>query len=287
MNIPHRGNLGVRNSVITTVTVFKLNTACKDLVEAGICNYGVSGHEVAPRTGRVHWHIYLEVKDKVTAKRVKEMLKDRTAHIEMRKGFQQEAIDYCKKEGDWLEWGEPVQSQQGRHTDLEDVKRMIDEGADLVEVAEKHFGDFVRYHRRFMIYADLKNRKKQKQRDACKPTVIVYLGAAGSGKSHHCWNDERYRESGYKYLVQAENKVYFDGYEGEQHIWFDEFRGSVLPFGVFLQITDKWGCRVEIKGSSVEIFARKILITQSSGHELGGKEVPSFSQIQNNYSEDS
>ncbi len=243
------------------ITVFKLNTACKDLVEAGICNYGVSGHEFAPRTGREHWHIYLEFSEKVTAKKVKDLLKDRTAHVEMRKGSQQDAIAYCKKGDDWLEWGEPKENQQGRRTDLEDVKKMIDEGADMIDVAEKHFGDFVRYHRGFMIYADLKSRKKQKECEASKPEVIVYLGPAGSGKSHHCWNDEQYRKSGYKYLVQAENKVYFDGYDGEQCIWFDEFRGSVLPFGVFLQVTDKWGCRVEIKGSSVKIFARKILIS--------------------------
>lgn len=82
-----------------------------------------SRHEFAPRTGREHWHIYLEFSEKVTAKKVKELLKDRTAHIEIRKGSQQDAIAYCKKEGDWMEWGEPVQSQQGRRTDLEDVKK--------------------------------------------------------------------------------------------------------------------------------------------------------------------
>ena len=42
------------------------------------------------------------------------------------------------------------------------------------------------------------------------PEVIVYLGKSGSGKSHH-WNDPAYQQSGYKYPVQQNGKVYFDG----------------------------------------------------------------------------
>ena len=47
------------------------------------------------------------------------------------------------------------------------------------------------------------------------PEVIVYLGKSGSGKSYHCWNDPAYQQSGYKYPVQQNGKVYFDGYGGK------------------------------------------------------------------------
>ena len=43
----------------------------------------------------------------------------------------------------------------------------------------------------------------------------MYLGKSGSGKSHHCWNDPAYQQSGYKYPVQQNGKVYFDGYGGK------------------------------------------------------------------------
>ena len=43
-------------------------------------------------------------------------------------------------------------------------------------------------------------------------------------------------------------------------IWFDKFRGSVLPFGVFLKECDKWGYRFENKGN-IEIFSYRILIS--------------------------
>lgn len=44
-------------------------------------------------------------------------------------------------------------------------------------------------------------------------------------------------------------------------VWFDEFKGSILPWTVFLAITDKWGARVEQKGSSIETFFKKVLIS--------------------------
>ena len=43
-------------------------------------------------------------------------------------------------------------------------------------------------------------------------------------------------------------------------IWFDEFRGSILPFGVFLKECNKWGYRFENKGN-IEIFSYRILIS--------------------------
>lgn len=92
------------------------------------------------------------------------------------------------------------------------------------------------------------------------PEVIVYLGKSGSGKSHHCWEDPAYQQSGYKYPVQQNGKVYFDGYSGESTIWFDEFGGSVLPFNVFLRLADKYETRVETKGGSVVFHLNKILI---------------------------
>ena len=43
-------------------------------------------------------------------------------------------------------------------------------------------------------------------------------------------------------------------------IWFDEFRGSIRPFGVFLKECNKWGYRFENKGN-IEIFSYRILIS--------------------------
>lgn len=243
------------------ITLFTDNLVCLQLVEEGVCNYVVKGEEITPTTNKKHWHVYMEFKNRISATKVKRIIKAKDAHVEVRRGTQAEAIAYAKKEGNFIEKGEPRVSHQGERTDLQDIRRMLQEGMDMLEIADAHFGDFVRYHRGIGLYADLLARKKQKEREPDMPEVVVYLGPAGCGKSHHCWNDPDYRKDGYRYMVQSESKVYFDGYTGESVIWFDEFRGSTLPFGVFLQLSDKWGCRVEVKGGSVEIFVKKILIS--------------------------
>nr|ATP66717.1 Rep [Rodent circovirus] len=231
----------------------------EEMLEEREYGYIVVGEEVAPRTGKRHWHMYVELLEPKSMNQVKEMFGMNDLHVEVRKGSGKEAAEYVKKDGNWYELGE--MKQQGKRNDLEDIHRMLKDGMSLLEVAEQHFGDFVRYHRGFALYADLLARKKQKEREPVRPDVIVYLGPAGAGKSHNCYNYPGYKTDGYKYLCQADNKVYFDGYEGESIIWFDEFRGSVLPFSLFLQLTDKWGCRVEYKGGSIEIFAKTILIS--------------------------
>ena len=221
--------------------------------------YIVYGEEICPRTGKQHIQGYVEFNRVMSLTAIKRILGDNQVHVEPRRGSQKAAIDYCKKDGKYHEYGEP--KTQGKRSDLEDCKRLLDEGASQLDIAEAHFGDFVRYNRGLALYADLQARKRQKQREPMPPEVIVYVGDSGTGKSHRCWHDEDYQTDGYKYLCQAKDKVFFDGYEGESVLWFDEFGGSVLPFGIFLQLTDKWGCRVEIKGGSVEVFAKKILIS--------------------------
>lgn len=214
-----------------------------ELIEEGTLGYIVVGEETCPRTGKLHWHIYLEMAKKTTMNRIKAIVHDNTAHIERRLGDQQSAINYAKKDGLWWELGTPV--QQGKRNDLEDCKQMLKEGKDLLDVAEKHFGDFVRYNRGLALYKDLLDRRRQKESPATMPEVIVYVGRSGTGKSHHCANDELFRESGYRYLQQMEGKVYFDGYDGQKCLWFDEFSGKTMRFTDFCRIADKWGTRVE------------------------------------------
>ena len=223
-------------------------------------NYIIMGKEKAPRTGRIHMQGYVEFSTKTTANRVKQVLGDPSIHIEIRQGPQDKAIEYCKKDGEWQEWGEPY--KQGKRSDLESIKKEIEEGVEMIEIAQKHFGDFVRYHRGFILYKDLCDRKRQKSAEPNPPEVIVYVGQSGSGKSHHCYHDPEYQKSGFKFMQQQEGKSYFDGYEGETCIWFDEFPGRTMSFSDFCRLADKWGTRVEVKGGSVEIIGlRRILIS--------------------------
>ena len=46
-------------------------------------------------------------------------------------------------------------------------------------------------------------------------------------------------------------------------IWFDEFRGSMLPFGVFLKECDKWGYRFKNKEESKSSLIESLSVLSS------------------------
>ena len=225
--------------------------------------YLVMGLEICPDTGKEHIQGYVEFTGQKKMKEIKQIFADPGLHIEPRYGSQEEAINYCKKDGKWKQFGHS--KQQGQRTDLEDTYEQLKVGKSLLEIAAAHPGTYIRYFKGIERLRDLMLQNKQKHEERTNPQVIVYIGKSGVGKSHACYNDPDYQESGYKYPVQQAGKVYFDGYQGESCIWFDEFGGSVLPFHVFLRLADKWETRVETKGSSTCIIGlKKILISTTT-----------------------
>lgn len=240
------------------LTLFEHNWDAEDKIK-----YIIMGKEICPDTGREHLQGYVEFVNKKGFKVAKKLLIDPKVHIEKRRGSQEEAIEYCKKDGNWKEWGE--RDKQGQRKDLEHCKRMIEEGKPMVDLGREHFSDFVRYYKGFFLYKDLLDRERARMAEARAPEVIVYVGKAGSGKSYHCYNDPDYQSSGYQFMCQQSGKVFFDGYENQTTIWFDEFNGAVLTFQLWCRLCDKYGIRVETKGGSVHISGlKKILISTTT-----------------------
>jgi Putative viral replication protein. len=69
-------------------------------------SYQCNGRERCPETGRVHYHVYLEFPKPVTMGKLKKLLGTPWIHIEPRRGSQKQAIDYCRKDGVWEEFGQ-------------------------------------------------------------------------------------------------------------------------------------------------------------------------------------
>lgn len=103
-----------------------------------LMSYLVYQHERCPSTSREHIQGYVEFRSQYSLSRVKDILKDPTAHIEKRRGTAQQASDYCKKRetalGSFTEFGEI--SSQGKRSDLEEVKELIDQKASIKEIAD-------------------------------------------------------------------------------------------------------------------------------------------------------
>ena len=128
----------------------------------------------------------MEFEEKVTVRQFKRILQDPSAPIEERYGTAKETIEYCKKDGNFMEFGKP--KAQGERNDLADVYESLKVGRSLQDIIEEHPGTYIRYLRGIERVQDIFRRKQQKLEERVQPTVIVYVGRSGTGKSHHCYN---------------------------------------------------------------------------------------------------
>ena len=258
--------LGIRgrNCLITSFDPRGVDQADWDKIMRELkCHYVVAGLEQCPSTGRWHYHLYMEFDRPWSFARLRNYLPFAVNDIQPRFGSVKEAVAYVKKGGNYWEKGEC--SEQGHRTDLDEVYDDARRGLNLAEIVAGHPGAYIRYHKGIEKLLDVIQREQDRERERTDVECIVYVGKSGTGKSHRCYYDPDYRRSGYKFPSQAPGKVFFDGYDGQEVMWFDEFGGTTLPFSLFLRLCDKWDNRVETKGGSVLITRlRKILISTTT-----------------------
>lgn len=208
--------------------------------------YSIIGEEKGDE-GTPHLQCYFELTKAVTLKRLKKWVP--RAHIEMRKGTAQEAADYCKKEGQYEETGQI--SRQGQRTDLKECAAAIIGGKRMRDVATEYPVPFIKFHKGFRALRAITTKRRDTQ-----PEVIVLYGRTGTGKSH-----KARQLAGPEYYVWTPARGHwFDGYDGETTVIFEEFRGQ-LPLGTMLSILDKYDCPLQYKGGTTEFVATKIIIT--------------------------
>lgn len=87
--------------------------------------------------------------------------------------------------------------------------------------------------------------------------VQVFWGSTGTGKSKTAWE-----ELGLDSYCKDPRSKFWDGYRGQRHVIFDEFRGSI-DIAHILRWTDRYPVNVEIKGSSVPLLATDLIFTSN------------------------
>ena len=168
------------------------------------------------------------------------------AWIQRCKGSWKQNVKYTSKDENIIR-SEGEGPQQGQRTDLSEIKALIDSGATMQEIAEANFGSFVKNHRAFNAYRLLKRKRKRDPID-----VRWYWGPSGSGKSHAAF--EEFPDA---YMAEIPDrkgdKLWFDGYDDESCIVFDDFRDGVIPYHKLLRLTMDIGppSKMETKGGSV------------------------------------
>lgn len=212
--------------------------------------YLVFGREEGEEKQTRHLQGYVEF---VNRKRLSALKKfHATAHWERRKGTKIEAIQYCKKDGDWEEVGE-TKGERGTRSDLEAIRKEIDRGISNEKIAESYFGSWCRYRKSFEEYRMLRN-SKQIRLDL---RVFVLHGDAGTGKTRFVYEEEREL-----FICPDPTLKWFDGYAGESAVLIDDFRGGA-DFAFLLRLLDIYPLRVPIKGSFVSWGPKRIWITSN------------------------
>lgn len=210
----------------------------------------------AGRSQTPHLQGYLELTKPLTRSEVKELPGMRRAHLEPANGDFEDNKRYCSKpegriDGPFEEGDACV--QPGKRSDLIRLKDAIDRGASDRELFDEHFSSAVRYIRGLQCYRGARVPPR-----TAPPRIIVYYGDAGSGKSSRAFRIVRGR--GWTCYVKA-NDQWWDGYYGQDAIIWDEFDPAVVPARSLLRYIDRYECRVQVKGTSVQLNSPVMFIT--------------------------
>ncbi len=217
----------------------------KDIIRA----IGI-GEETCPRTKKSHIQGHIQFVNKKTMGGVKRILNSKKIHLECCRGTIEQNIKYCSKEGKYKKFGLFI--EQGQRTDFEDIKRMIDQGSTLMDIKNKYYTQFIRYHQGFIRHILLvaeQNSKKFR-----KLEVELVCGPTNTGKTR-----KAVEENPDAYKICGGDLKWFDGYNGGDLI-IDEYSNDV-KITKLLNLLDGYQLRLDVKGSFCYANWNKVVIT--------------------------
>jgi len=213
------------------------------------CQYIVGQLEVGSGTGYLHWQVLVAFRDKQSLAGVKSVFGG-SVHSELSRSSA--ASKYVQKEetrveGTQFELGAKPFSRNSR-VEWENVWTAAQSG-DLSAIPANV--RVVNYRTIRAIGSDY-SRCIGMVRE-CR----VFWGKTGTGKSRRAWD-----EAGLEAYCKDPRTKFWDGYQTQEHVVIDEFRGGI-DIAHLLRWLDRYPVRVEIKGSSKPLLAKKIWITSN------------------------
>lgn len=218
-----------------------------DAIPGEECVYTVYGYEYGENK-TLHLQGYSELEKKTRFSTVKKRYP--RLHIEIRRGTQKQAVDYCMKDGFYLEFGE--MRKQGERTDIEPMRReALEEGLrSIVGRASMQQFRMAQFALEYL----------EEGRDY-KPTVVWLWGPTGCGKSKLARSG---RWSVEDLFVKNDGSKWWPGYDAHESVIIDDITSEWFEpscIGRLLALTDRYECMVETKGSTRQFKAKTIIIT--------------------------
>lgn len=211
--------------------------------------YFIVGTERGEDRGTLHLQGYVYFKNACGLARVKQLLT--RAHLEAQRGTCNQAIEYCKKDGDWEEWGDKPDHGGGR-TQRERWRQLIElaERGRLDVIRDEFPSEYFRYLERIR---SLRKRENVPLDGALEHEW--WYGPTGTGKSRRLWRE-------YPNHYAKELNKWWDGYDDEDVVAIEEWAPKNECTASFLKVwADRYPFPAQIKGGSLKkIRPRKIIV---------------------------
>lgn len=224
---------------------------CPDEKKGSNITYLVYGKEVSG-TGTPHLQGYVEFAGYRRIHQVKAAVSER-AHLEGRLKSAQQASDYCKKDGDYEEFGTLSRPRQGRRSDIERCFELIRGGSTELAIADFNPTVWCMYRRALDRYRVLVNPAVQRK----DVRVLALIGAPGTGKTRYAYHYDMHL-----FRVPSPDLRWFDGYVGQRTVLIDDYTG-LAPGSLLLQLLDIYPIDVPVKGSFVAWNPATIFLTSN------------------------
>lgn len=243
--------------------VFTLNNYTQeetDFLKAFPCTWMIFGKETG-ENGTPHLQGACILASRTAFSTLKTLTGFRRAHLETMRGKPEDSRVYCSKQ-DLQPFESGSLPSPGKRTDIHVAAERILAGATLKELAmdaEVGAVAIVKFHKGLTI---LRSLSRPDRTDF--PTIFWLFGPTGIGKTKCCFL------SGCKLAPGGADDVWissgglrwFDGYDGQSVVIFDDFRAKhVTSFAFLLRILDRYPVSVEFKGGFVKLNPSLIFIT--------------------------
>ncbi len=203
-----------------------------------IIRYLCFGLEICPKTKKEHFQGWIQLVNKKTLGGVKRVFGTKKLHLEACIASPELNDKYCSKDGKFTKYGQ--WKYQGQRTDLEQLKKDINDGLNMKKIADDHFSNFIRYHHGIYKYRELILKEHTKRFRQIK--VVLRCGTTGTNKTRTAVENNPNA-----FLINGYNLKWFDGYEGEETLIIDEYNNDI-GITQLLKILDGYQLRLPIKG---------------------------------------
>lgn len=216
--------------------------------------------------GTPHYQGYLECKKSSGLLEAKRILGLGRSHLEPTNSAAY--IAYVWKEesrigGPWQLGREPGETteQCNRNGNLKRIGELLVGGGvrNLRDIAREYPIEWIKYGRGIR---DLRATLLPDRDRHTRPSIKIYLGDSGKGKSRSIYDQFESRSL----FKKAGTSKWFNGYDGQEILWLEEFTGwEEIPPELLLQICDWYPLELETKFGFVPLSA-KVVILSSTQH---------------------